>query len=229
MHPSNPRSHLTTHCSLDSCTKRSFGVCAPPLLAVTADRKTRQTAAYFIFDPLIKTLSAFSPVTIEVKARQRIISVVATRLAKTLAARVHAAALGIGLRRTSLCGRARGPCMRAGAGVKARLSQFVNTFRSAPPNVTRSMDAAVELIERELPGWGWNCGCCEQRNGASLYVPGSSRIRGSFSRANGSRPGDLQALQHPKWGTLVDNGFHCDRGGTVPLAMLTVFRGGPTS
>jgi hypothetical protein len=99
MHPSNPRSHLTTHCSLDSCTKRSFGVCA-------ADRKTRQTAAYFIFDPLIKTLSAFSPVTIEVKARQRIISVVATKLAKTLAARVDAAALGIGLRRTSLCGGA---------------------------------------------------------------------------------------------------------------------------
>src|SRR5262249_51281537 len=72
MHPSNPRSHVTTHCSLDSCTKRSFGVCAPPLLAVTADRKTRQTAAYFIFDPLIKTLSAFSPVTMQVKARQRI-------------------------------------------------------------------------------------------------------------------------------------------------------------
>jgi hypothetical protein len=88
---------------------------------------------------------------------------------------------------------------------------------------TRSIDGAAGLIESELPGWGWNCGCCEHRNGASLYVPGSSRIRGSFSRANGSRPEDLQLLQHPKWGTLFDNGFHCDRGGTVPLAMLTVF------
>jgi hypothetical protein len=34
---------------------------------------------------------------------------------------------------------------------------------------------------------------------------------------------DLQLLQDPKWGTLFDNGFHCDRGGTVPLAMLAVF------
>jgi hypothetical protein len=102
-------------------------------------------------------------------------------------------------------------------------SEFANIFHSAPSDVTRSIDAAITLIERELPGWGWNCGCCEHRNGASLYVPGSSRIRGSFSRANGSRPEDLQLLQHPKWGTLFDNGFHCDRGGTVPLAMLTVF------
>ncbi len=102
-------------------------------------------------------------------------------------------------------------------------SEFVNAFRSAPPNVTRSIDAAVELIETELPGWGWNCGCCEHKNGASLYVPGSSRIRGNSSGANGSRPEDLRLLQDPKWGTLFDSGFHCDRGGTVPLAMLTVF------
>src|SRR5262249_55066945 len=120
MHPSNPRSHPTTHCSLDSCTKRSFGVCAPPLLAVTADRKTKQTAAYFIFDPLIKTLSAFSPVTIEVKARQRIISVVATRLAKN--------ARGAGSRCRARHRPAAHITLRQGArtvheSVKARLSQ----------------------------------------------------------------------------------------------------------
>jgi hypothetical protein len=40
---------------------------------------------------------------------------------------------------------------------------------------------------------------------------------------NGSRPEDLLLLKDPKWGTLFDSGFHCDRGGTVPLAMLAFF------
>ena len=35
--------------------------------------------------------------------------------------------------------------------------EFVSTFHTAPPNVTRSIDAAVRLIEAELPGWWWNC------------------------------------------------------------------------
>jgi hypothetical protein len=65
------------------------------------------------------------------------------------------------------------------------------------------------------------------RNGASLYVPGSSRIRADFPGASldpdcQSRPEDLRVLQDPRWGDLFDHGFHCDRGGTVPLAMLTV-------
>jgi hypothetical protein len=106
-------------------------------------------------------------------------------------------------------------------------SEFVRTFPSASHNVTRSIDAAVQLIEAELPGWWWNCGYCGHRNGASLYVPGSSQIPMSVSAAkrtpDGSRPGDLRLLQDPKWGTLFDSGFHCNRGGTVPLAMLTVF------
>jgi len=33
----------------------------------------------------------------------------------------------------------------------------------------------------------------------------------------------LRLLLDPKWGRLFDSGFHCERGGTVPLAMLTVF------
>jgi hypothetical protein len=107
-------------------------------------------------------------------------------------------------------------------------NQFVSTFRLAPPNVTRSIDAAVRLIETELPGWWWNCGYCERRHGASLYVPGSSRIRGNLPGAKmspecGSDSAELRLLQDPKWGTLFDSGFHCDRGGTVPLAMLAVF------
>jgi hypothetical protein len=106
-------------------------------------------------------------------------------------------------------------------------NEFVSTFRSAPPNVARSIDAAVQLIETELPGWWWNCGCCALRNGASLYVPGSSRLRASFPGASletdQSRPEDLRLLQDPRWGKLFDSGFHCDRGSTVPLAMLIVF------
>jgi hypothetical protein len=107
-------------------------------------------------------------------------------------------------------------------------NEFVSTFRAAPPNVTRSIDAAVQLIETELPGWWWNCGYCALRNGASLYVPGSSQIQANFPDASldpgrQSRPEDLSLLQHPRWGKLFDKGFHCDRGGTVPLAMLAVF------
>jgi hypothetical protein len=105
--------------------------------------------------------------------------------------------------------------------------QFVSTFRSAPHNVTRSIDAAVRLIEAELPGWWWNCGYgAFGRNGASLYVPGSSQIRVPDARtAPNARPSPehLRLLQHPKWGKLFDSGFHCERGGTVPLALLVVF------
>jgi hypothetical protein len=105
-------------------------------------------------------------------------------------------------------------------------SEFVRTFRSAPPNVTRSIDAAVRLIETDLPGWWWNCGYGALRNGASLYVPGSSQIRIPGTRTApeaGPSPEHLRLLQDPKWGKLFDSGFHCERGGTVPLAMLAVF------
>jgi hypothetical protein len=109
----------------------------------------------------------------------------------------------------------------ASAGSPELDSDFVKAFRSAPPNVTCSIDAAVQLIEAELPHWWWNCAYCALRNGASLYVPGSSRF-GVVSDYK-TRAEDLQLLQDPKWGTLFDNGFHCERGGTVPLAMLAVF------
>jgi hypothetical protein len=107
-------------------------------------------------------------------------------------------------------------------------SEFESTFRSVPPNVTRSIDAAARLIETELPGWWWNCGHCALRNGASLYVPGSSQLPANYPSAGkvpdfGPRSEHLRLLQDPRWGKLFDSGFHCDRAGTVALAMLTVF------
>ena len=103
-------------------------------------------------------------------------------------------------------------------------SEFESTFHSVPSHVTRSIDAAVRLIETELPGWWWNCGHCALRNGASLYVPGASQIRVNYPSARtGPRPEHLRLLHDPKWGKLFDSGFHCDRAGTVALAMLAVF------
>src|SRR5258705_12261992 len=89
-------------------------------------------------------------------------------------------------------------------------SEFVSTFRSAPPNVTRSIDAAARLIETELPGWWWNCGHCALRNGASLYVPGSSQIQVNYPSAGtgpdfGPSPEHLRLLQDPKSGKLFDS------------------------
>jgi hypothetical protein len=107
-------------------------------------------------------------------------------------------------------------------------TEFGSTFRSVPSHVTRSIDAAARLIETELPGWWWNCGHCAGRNGASLYVPGSSQLRVNYpvtgtGPGSGPRPEHLRLLHDPKWGELFDSGFHSDRAGSVPLAMLAVF------
>jgi hypothetical protein len=40
----------------------------------------------------------------------------------------------------------------ASAGSPELDGDFLSTFPSAPPNVSRSIDAAVQLIESELPG-----------------------------------------------------------------------------
>jgi hypothetical protein len=108
-------------------------------------------------------------------------------------------------------------------------SEFESTFRLAPPCVTRSIDAAAWLIESEFPGWWWECGRVALRNGASLYVPGTSQIQLNSPNARippdfEPRPEHLRLLQDPKWGKVFNRGFHCNRGGsTVPLAMLAVF------
>jgi len=104
---------------------------------------------------------------------------------------------------------------------------FASVFPSAPRKVTRSIDAAVRLIEIELPGWWWTCGYCMLSNDASLYVPGSHRFPYAAVKMGPdfrSGPEALRLLNDPKWGRRFDDGFHRDRrGGTVPLAMLAIF------
>ena len=106
-------------------------------------------------------------------------------------------------------------------------AEFAKVFPSAPANVTRSIDAVVQLVESELPGWWWTCGYCKLSNDASLYVPGSLRfpyVRTAMGPDFRSGPAAVQLLNDPKWGRLFDWGFHRDRrGGTVPLAMLAAF------
>jgi hypothetical protein len=106
-------------------------------------------------------------------------------------------------------------------------SCFASVFPSASRKVTRSIDAAVRLIEIELPGWWWTCGYCTLSNDASLYVPGSKRFPYSAAVMGPdfrSGPEALRLLEDPKWGRRFDEGFHRDRrGGTVPLAILATF------
>ena len=106
--------------------------------------------------------------------------------------------------------------------------EFTVAFPSAPPNVTRSIDAVVQLIEMELPGWWWTCGYCTVSNDASLYPPGSRTYpyssRSTIGPDYSSGPKALRLTHHPKWGRRFDQGFHRDlRGGTVPISMLIVF------
>ena len=101
-------------------------------------------------------------------------------------------------------------------------------FPSAPSNVTRSIDAVVQLIEAELPGWWWTCGYCKASNDVSLYTPGSSRYPYCSSSTVGpdgrTGPEEEQLLNDPKWGKIFEDGFHLDLcGGSMPLAMLRVF------
>jgi len=106
-------------------------------------------------------------------------------------------------------------------------SEVMKLFPSSPPDVTSSIDAVIQLIEAELPGWWWTCGYCTLSNDASLYVPGSSEFPYATAMMGPdfrSGPEALRLLRDPKWGKLFDDGFHRDRqGGTVPLSMLAVF------
>src|SRR5262245_63084743 len=118
--------------------------------------------------------------------------------------------------------------MMASAGSPKLDREFAKIFPSAPPNVSRSIDALVRLIETE-PGWWWTFGYCKLSNDASLYPPGSARFRHQFSHASvgvdgRSGPEANGLLELPKSSKLFDEGFHCDLlGGTVHLSMLRVF------
>jgi hypothetical protein len=64
----------------------------------------------------------------------------------------------------------------ASSGTPELDSEFAAVFPSAPRKVTRSIDAAVQLLTRELPGWWWTFGYCSLSNVASLHVPSSSKF-----------------------------------------------------
>lgn len=92
------------------------------------------------------------------------------------------------------------------------------------PRYTASIDAALALVERLLPGWWWTCGTCVLSNDASI-APAGSRAIGPGLVVNASlgpdfRAGpEMQALL--KSNPVFDEGFNGDRiGGNVPLAIL---------
>jgi hypothetical protein len=96
---------------------------------------------------------------------------------------------------------------------------IIAAFPTASNGITKSIDAAVQLIKAELPGWWWVCGFCTLSNDASIEVP---RARAGPDFRAGPEP--MRPLTHPRMGHIFDKGFHRDRrGGTVPLAMLEVF------
>lgn len=115
----------------------------------------------------------------------------------------------------------------ASSGTPELDREFAAVFPSAPRKITRSIDAAAQLIATELPGWWWTCGYCSLSNDSSLYVPGSSGFpfaKAAMAPDFRSGPDAQRLLNHPKWGSRFDGGFHRDRrGGTLPLAILAVF------
>ena len=83
---------------------------------------------------------------------------------------------------------------------------FAMTFPSAPPNVTRSIDAVAQLMQTELPGWWWTCGYCSLSNDASLYVQGSAKFpyaRATMGPDFRSGPEALRLLNDPEFGELL--------------------------
>src|SRR3954468_25041502 len=111
----------------------------------------------------------------------------------------------------------------------AKLDEAVAAvFPSAPPNVTRSVDAVIQLIETELPGWWWTCGFCIRTTDACLYPPGSREFRReqlSNARLGPDQvPEGYRLVNHPKFGRRFDAGFErYHPGGTVPLSLFSVF------
>jgi hypothetical protein len=103
--------------------------------------------------------------------------------------------------------------------------EIAAVFPSAPPGVSNSIDAVVNLLNAELRNWWWTCGYCKATNDASLYSPGSYNVHASFGPDGlwGGREA-LRLIYDKKWGPCFDHGFHRDRqGGTVPLSMLSIF------
>ena len=92
--------------------------------------------------------------------------------------------------------------------------EFVSTFHAAPPNVTRSIDAAVQLIATELPGWWWNCGCCALLETARLSM---SLAPAEFERTSRARVW-IQTVNRP----LSICTFFKSRGGVSFSTMVSI-------
>jgi hypothetical protein len=81
--------------------------------------------------------------------------------------------------------------------------------------LTASADAALALVERVLPGWGWQCGTCCVSDDALIFPDFNSPVHGDRLKAE-------LGYDKMKAGDRYDTGFDTDRRppGNVPLAIL---------
>jgi len=78
---------------------------------------------------------------------------------------------------------------------------------------TASIDAALALTERVLPGWCWRIGTCCVSDDAWVAPDWNSPVHGARLR---------QELGEPVYGSVFDQGVDIDRRppGNLPLAIL---------
>ena len=91
------------------------------------------------------------------------------------------------------------------------LRKLLHQVETAPTG-SRELDSEFENTFPTVPPY------------VTRSIDAAARLMGKDSDL-GLRPEHLRLIQDPKWGKLFDSGFHCDRAGTVALAMLAVFLG----
>jgi hypothetical protein len=81
------------------------------------------------------------------------------------------------------------------------------------PEYTASIDAALALVERVVPGWCWRIGTCHVSDDAWVAPDWNDPAHSARLRAE---------LGEPVFGTLFDQGADVDRRppGNLPLAIL---------
>lgn len=91
------------------------------------------------------------------------------------------------------------------------------------PHVTASIDAAVHLTERVLPGWWWTTGDCALTHDAALAPPGAAAIglghaiKAMLGPDFRTTAGAAMLAEHPE----LDAGIDVARlRGNVPLAIV---------
>jgi len=90
---------------------------------------------------------------------------------------------------------------------------------------TASIDAAVALIERVLPGWWWKFGTCHLSDDACIAPDYSSPINGERLAREFPLPEQRSQQMMDETGSWfgpLDGGFDIDRrpSGNVPLALI---------